>query len=504
MSGRPSEGKLPKIEGVQRRQTVLKFKREILAHPELSFGFSLFWTWIWIVFQSDLLGRTLRVGGLQLAPWTVPLLSYAIGFFVLGSLFKLKRVVPHGKPYLATVALCMTCGAAAMFALGRVDAPDGTLRALPIACGFLMGFGTACLHVEWGRVLGRMGTHATIIHGIAGTLGAALLYGVLHAAPASVTSAVAVLVPPLCMLTLRRSLGGAARLYRYGIDVKLYVPWKFILTSLIHGLSFGAMWSALLLANRGDAFIAINTLSFAAAALGVFVTAMLFKMDFNHLIYQVAFPLMAASYVVLAALGSSVVVGSTVNSLGCHYMSLLMWTLCAYLIKNRGLSANWVFTWTTGSYILGQALGAVACAAVLVNSGMQPSGLFIPSIVMVFVILLSALYMMSNNNLNAGWGMVKPGEDDARLDAIELACRLVRNEYGLTPREGDVLVLLARGRNKNAISKQLVLSRNTVKTHIRSIYQKTSVHSQQELMSYVEQEVRSFSGEDGNVPTAAF
>ena len=483
-----------------------KFKREILAHPELSFGFSLFWTWIWIVFQSDFLGGALKVEGWYFASWTVPLLSYALGFFVLGSLFKCKRIVPHGKLYLLSIAFGMTCGAAMMLVLGYLEQPlDGALYAsMFVLCGFLMGFGTACLHVEWGRVLGGMGTHATIIHGIAGTLGAALLYGVLHALPSLATSFSTLLVPTLCMLTLRKSLRRAARLSKYGVDAKLYVPWKFIITSLIHGLSFGVMWTALLLANHGDAFVAINVLSFAAAALAVFVTAMLFKMDFNHLIYQVAFPLMAASYVLLAASGNSVIVGSAVNSLGCHYMSLLMWTLCVYLIKNSGLSANWVFTWTTGSYIFGQALGAVVCNVALIASGMQPDSLFVLSIGMVFIILLSALFMMSNNNLNAGWGMVRPGEDNAKVDGMELACRLVGGEYHLTPREGDVLVLLARGRNRNAISKQLVLSKNTVKTDVRSIYQKMGIHSQQELINYIEHEAQSFSGEDGNVPTTAF
>lgn len=219
----------------------------------------------------------------------MPLLSYALGFFVLGSLFKCKRIVPHGKLYLLSIAFGMTCGAAMMLVLGYWSSPDGAYASMFVLCGFLMGFGTACLHVEWGRVLGGMGTHATIIHGIAGTLGAALLYGVLHALPSLATSFSTLLVIA-CMLTLRKSLRRAARLEVRG-GRQAVRSLKFIITSLIHGLSFGVMWTALLLANHGDAFVAINVLSFAAAALAVFVTAMLFKMDFNHLIYQVAFPL---------------------------------------------------------------------------------------------------------------------------------------------------------------------------------------------------------------------
>ncbi|MEG1827668.1 MAG: hypothetical protein RR218_10465 [Gordonibacter sp.] len=43
--------------------------------------------------------------------------------------------------------------------------------------GLLMGAGTACLHVEWGCALGDLGSGATILHGVIGTVIAALLLG---------------------------------------------------------------------------------------------------------------------------------------------------------------------------------------------------------------------------------------------------------------------------------------------------------------------------------------
>ncbi|MFR3273948.1 MAG: response regulator transcription factor [Slackia sp.] len=57
----------------------------------------------------------------------------------------------------------------------------------------------------------------------------------------------------------------------------------------------------------------------------------------------------------------------------------------------------------------------------------------------------------------------------------------------MTNRETDVLRLLARGRTSPFIQEELMLSRNTVKTHVRHIYTKLNVHSQQELISKVEQ-----------------
>lgn len=85
-------------------------------------------------------------------------------------------------------------------------------------------------------------------------------------------------------------------------------------------------------------------------------------------------------------------------------------------------------------------------------------------------------------------GMVSPAAaTQPVVDPIDEACSSVACACNLTNRETDVLRLLARGRTSPFIQEELVLSRNTVKTHVRHIYTKLDVHSQQELISKVEQ-----------------
>ena len=55
-------------------------------------------------------------------------------------------------------------------------------------------------------------------------------------------------------------------------------------------------------------------------------------------------------------------------------------------------------------------------------------------------------------------------------------------ECGLTPRETQVLALLAEGRSATYIAQELSLSADTVKGHVRHVYQKLDVHSKQELI----------------------
>ena len=62
-------------------------------------------------------------------------------------------------------------------------------------------------------------------------------------------------------------------------------------------------------------------------------------------------------------------------------------------------------------------------------------------------------------------------------------------EHGLTARESQVLVQLARGWSANAIAADLGITQNTAWAHIKRIYVKLDVHSKQELIEYIEREV---------------
>ena len=65
-------------------------------------------------------------------------------------------------------------------------------------------------------------------------------------------------------------------------------------------------------------------------------------------------------------------------------------------------------------------------------------------------------------------------------------CEAVANTFLLSRRETEILFFLAKGHNAAYIQEKLYISEGTAKTHIRHIYRKLDVHSQQELMRTVE------------------
>jgi two-component system NarL family response regulator len=58
----------------------------------------------------------------------------------------------------------------------------------------------------------------------------------------------------------------------------------------------------------------------------------------------------------------------------------------------------------------------------------------------------------------------------------------------LTDRELEVLRLVARGLNNKDVAKQLYISENTVKNHVRNILEKLQLHSRMEAVVYAVRE----------------
>jgi len=65
----------------------------------------------------------------------------------------------------------------------------------------------------------------------------------------------------------------------------------------------------------------------------------------------------------------------------------------------------------------------------------------------------------------------------------EQATKPVGRDYGLTSREKEILAQLSKGKGLKMIASDLCISLDTVRTHIKNIYEKLQVHSQAEAVS---------------------
>ena len=213
------------------------------------------------------------------------------------------------------------------------------------------------------------------------------------------------------------------------------------------------------------------------------------KMDFDHLTYQVALPLMAAGFLFLPLHEPWNVIGTAVHQAGYQYFYIVLWALWPVL-ASRGVPAGWIAGWGLLSIQLGQFAGSIA-AALAVSVVNTDLGMAMLSAGIIFAILIIALFALGSGQASTGWGYVKPMEEaDAATDFEKAGTRIARR-CRLSPREIEVLFLLAKGRNRAYISEELVIGDETVKSHVKSIYRKVDVHSQQSLIDLIEAEARN-------------
>ena len=231
-------------------------------------------------------------------------------------------------------------------------------------------------------------------------------------------------------------------------------------------------------------------MAIVGAAGAFYITSAVFKMDFDHLTYQVALPAMAAGFLFLPLHEPLSIIGTAVHQFGYQYFYIVLWAIWAVLAAREEVPAAWMAAWGLLAIQLGQFAGSVAAD---VSHPFLASDLSLAMLaaLVIFLILLVSLFVFGNRSASTGWGFVRPMEEEARPAAgtgLDEACEALARRHRLTSREQDVFQLLARGRNRAFIRKELVIGDETVKSHVKAVYRKFEVHSQQELINLVEEE----------------
>lgn len=463
-------------------------------------GFAAHWAWIWCVFWSSrfydegaYLGATALMANIQLEPlWVVSLLANVIAIVGLLVLAQVRnplselRELPYAAALLTTLGtLCISMfpsqvsasSAASVYLLGAV----------------LTGVGSAGVVVLWGERLVEYGPRRLMEVFVAAVVEAAAVYGVLVVAPVAMAHVAVAILPVAsmgCYLWQRRRLPHVPQKYR-NLPVTVRPPVLMILVAFFFGLSFGLMKG--LMAPVGSTWInlrdVLNIVAIVGAAAAFYLTSAVFRMDFDHLTYQVALPAMAAGFLFLPLHEPLSVVGTAVHQFGYQYFYIVLWAIWAVLVSREEVPAAWMVAWGLLAIQAGQLIGSLAADFGL-NFLTGDLSLSMLSALVIFVILLVSLFVFGNRSASTGWGFVRPMEEAATANetTLDAACESLARRYRLTSREQDVFLLLARGRNRAFICEELIIGDETVKSHVKAIYRKFDVHSQQELIDLVEEE----------------
>jgi DNA-binding CsgD family transcriptional regulator len=441
--------------------------------------------------------------------------------------------------------------------LGWADGDRGPAWPLLWPGAVCAGLGLSGLRVEMGRFLGFLGMKPALLFNLMSLPGAALLFVLSNGALGGAQWMLTLALPALgCALLVcerarspqvrrflrddmqdTRARGAGASGAGMGADAgakgapgtgagtgtgtgagtkgapgsgeQFKVPVKFIATSFIQGICFSLAFCLLSLSpSFGSDALPIGMVGLALAFLLAAGTMILARYGFNTLIYRVAFPLLGLGFMLVGLLPPGFAMGTALLVAGFFFLDTILWSLVAFLIRNKGIPAGWAIHLPRFALACGKSLGGLlillACrvpapwdAALAPWDAPQPAWC-----VLAFLVTLAALLMASNVNLRFGWGFMGIDDADGFEEHIE-ACKLIAQDVGLTRKEYETLLLLAQGHQRKEIASALVVSPNTVKTHTLSIYRKLDVHSQEDLMRIIQRYVRSLGDAASAPPPAA-
>lgn len=480
-----------------RTRLLRTFADTIRGNISLTIGFSLWWVWIFSVYQSFSIFPVREIAGWHVPSGIGPLSCIAITLLATAALYRERRFVLQSARYYTTIAIIMTTGALLCmlwFVLDTSISPIGV--ALWGLASLLIGLSSAFLYIEFNRIMGWFGLLKTLFFAMVSVLvGSSLVWGAA-ALPPFLLHGLLVAMPTCMVLLLRGELkrkGLKHDYFAHGNDAPLPIPYKFIFTSFAEGISNGLIIGGISALGLLEATFEMVFLGHALAIVLLVAVTFIAKLDFNRLIYQVAFPLMSLGFLMVGCNLGGAVPGEAVQLLGYCFLDLLLWGLGSYLIKNAGLPAIWITACPSGALFLGLAMG-IALGTFYVQA-LDDSTRTTFLCLCSFALLMTALLLFNKSNFEYGWGTIKPGEDEEADTPLIRCCDYLASENGLTARERDILLLTAQDTSRKDIAEELFVSENTVKTHTRNMYRKLFVTSRGELLDLVERTKRTLQGE---------
>lgn len=181
--------------------------------------------------------------------------------------------------------------------------------------------------------------------------------------------------------------------------------------------------------------------------------------------------------------------GVALLSAGNTLFDMVAWVALVAVASRNARGAVAAFAWGRGltglGTIAGAALGVVSNG--LFGGNAYGLALMSGALILVFVgYALIGLKQFSFSSTIAGVTPVDQTVSHTPEQDFESRCRAVADRFNLSPRELEVFMMLARGRDRAYIQEQLVVSRNTVKAHVKHVYAKLDIHTHQELIDLVE------------------
>lgn len=256
------------------------------------------------------------------------------------------------------------------------------------------------------------------------------------------------------------------------------------LSPLFVGVAVGVMRLSLLDIRQPlvEHFFIDTAFAFAGGFLLMLATLYLYRSKVYEYLYLIGFPLIAIGLVTAPLAQFGYYIGLYALLAGLSFFYGLLWALCVQFKTLQDPFATHTAAKSFLSLQLGQLFGLVLFLAL--ERPLQ-NLVWISVCSMLVLVLLIIRVFVAQQEI----------ERSIRKSATELGLRAnsisIAKKYGLTTKESEIYTLITQGLSTRQIEIELVVSANTVNSHIRHIFQKLGVHSRSELMALTLSEMSS-------------
>lgn len=499
--------------------------------PYLRFlGLGAWWAWIWLCYFSTRLVGNFPVDdrpGLVLSMYLASTLAIASTMLVAAGASRLfTRLVDSRVPVICAGVLA----AAATGVLAFAEHLDGW--GLFVAAALVTGAGTGALCLKVGRVYGTVGLADSLTAGAVSLAMAALLYFVGLGIPESWAVAYIALLPLLSALLLCMPVhdpyGEARTLDSRSIWEKdrssdvpsevlgLYA--RLVVAAAIVALTAGVGRGVSSILQAEESYgLEGSVVTAAIGVIGVVLAWLVNRLAAERKGARAAYmALMIGGVGLMLSTGFGVPISYL--SVGKESLWLVFSCLMAFMAFRFGFASVRAFALGQAAYFLASTAGW-AIGALVAPSYSDPTVRMAVGAIMAFIVVLVLALLFTDRDIKAillapvaplpsalspcesagsvaecagcaecaamrvsvaVGAPVPPAVDEAA--AREERCQLLEERFGLSRREIEIMDLFAQGRSANWIADALVISKNTVRSHLRAIYMKLDVHTRQELL----------------------
>lgn len=170
---------------------------------------------------------------------------------------------------------------------------------------------------------------------------------------------------------------------------------------------------------------------------------------------------------------------------------VLIMAILSNLSYQYGVCTLWIFAIERAVRLLTSQSGRIV-GGIVQESGLGPIAQICTIFVMAALLVVVALILFSEKSISSSqWGVVlkqpvgegAEGENGGiQRNRLGVKCHKLGQQAGLTPREEEILLLVAQRRTLGEMARELYIGTNTVKTHTKHVYQKLGVHSRAEVL----------------------